>query len=197
MQQQQPAQSAATRRTFVTDAVSAASAIAIAAAVPAVASAETVEVPRTTSRLGGLLEPYSDTGRAFKMFKPLGWNKFDAIPGEYDVKFTDIINPAEILTLSTTAVKSETTLEALGDVTALGEKLAKGRGAQLVGARDRRTDGIRFYDLEFVTERLHVLRTLCVYRGRLWSLEATTTARAWPKREATYRAVVDGFVPRL
>jgi hypothetical protein len=63
-----------------------------------------------------------------------------AAAGEYDVKFTDIINAAEILLVSSTAVKSETTLESLGEAQALGAKLAKGRKLDLINVRDRKTE---------------------------------------------------------
>jgi hypothetical protein len=63
--------------------------------------------------------------------------------------------------------------------------------------RAARLQGIRFYDFEFAGERLHEVRTLCVYRGKLWSLDATTTARNWPRRQETYTTIQDSFMPRL
>ena len=41
--------------------------------------------------MGGLLEPFIDTQKGYKLYVPAGWNKFDADPGVYDIKFQDII----------------------------------------------------------------------------------------------------------
>ena len=43
------------------------------------------------SKRGGLLEPFIDTQKGYKLYKPAGWNQFDQDPGVFDVKFVDII----------------------------------------------------------------------------------------------------------
>jgi hypothetical protein len=80
-----------TRRTFVHNgaaSLAVAAGIAVTGTAPALAgdaTADVVTVPRSTTRLGGLLEPYTDTQRGFKLSRPLGWNKFDNVPGEWSV----------------------------------------------------------------------------------------------------------------
>ena len=78
-------------------AVQAAGAAAAAAALGAPRSALADEAP---SRMGGLLEPFVDVQRGYKMYVPTGWNKFDADPGVYDVKYTDIIEPETTVQVS-------------------------------------------------------------------------------------------------
>lgn len=39
------------------------------------------------SRLGGLLDSYKDINKGFSLYKPTGWNQFEAAPGEYDIKW--------------------------------------------------------------------------------------------------------------
>eukprot|EP00953_Heterococcus_sp_UTEX-ZZ885_P037407 19219-Heterococcus_DN1.PRE.1 len=201
-----PNQAVVSRKAFVSTAAASIAAVAAAPAFaePDVATAEATaeateveEVKRASTRLGGLLEPYSDTAKAFRLSKPLGWNKFDNVPGEYDVKFTDIINPSEVIVLQTTAVKSDTQLTTLGAVDALGKKLAAGRKMELISAKQRKTEGLLFYDFEYAGPTLHEVRTLCVYKSKLWSLTATTPQKNWLKRAETYRTIQQAFVPRL
>ncbi|CAM9413063.1 unnamed protein product [Phaeothamnion confervicola] len=131
------------------------------------------------------------------MFKPSGWNQFDGIPGEYDVKFVDIVNPSEVVIISTTPVKSDTELSALGGAQAVGEKISKSRGVELLSARERVTDQISFYDFEFKGERMHELRSLCINKGKLWSLTEVAPERQWTKREQMMRTLQTSFLPKL
>jgi hypothetical protein len=39
------------------------------------------------SRMGGLLDSYKDINKGFSLYKPTGWNQFEAAPGEYDIKW--------------------------------------------------------------------------------------------------------------
>ena len=69
---------------------------------------------------------------------PSGWNKFEGEPGAYDVKWQDLVSPAENIKVSSTPVGSDidSVLKLGGGipVNELGEKLAKKRGAELVSA---------------------------------------------------------------
>ena len=53
------------------------------------------ETPRVVSRMGGLLEPYQDGPRGFRLMAPAGWNKFDGEVGAYDLKWQDLVDPTE------------------------------------------------------------------------------------------------------
>lgn len=80
----------------------------------------------------------------------------------------------------------------------IGESLAAKRDAKLVRAEERLTDGILFYVFEFaIGDGTHQLLSLSVNKGRIWSLDASTTEKRWPKREELYYNVIGSFVPRL
>ena len=111
-------ESAVSRRWLVQSSGLAAAAAALGALPDAVSALDETPQP---SRMGGLLEPYSDVQRGFKLYKPANWNKaracmpvpsgrvwlaassvcahapaqFDVDPGVFDVKFQDIIEPFE------------------------------------------------------------------------------------------------------
>ena len=107
-----------------------AAAAAALSATPALAGEE-------FSRMGGLLEPYIDVQRGFKLYTPSGWNKFDADPGVYDVKFQDIIEPETTVQVATSPVQTATSVTALGELAEVGEKFAKSRNAVVVQAFER------------------------------------------------------------
>lgn len=57
----------------------AASAGLVGVVAPHEASADVPEVGRANTRLGGLLEPYTDISKGFKMSYPLGWTKCELL----------------------------------------------------------------------------------------------------------------------
>lgn len=88
--------------------------------------------------------------------------------------------------------------DVLGDVQTLGESLAAKRNAKLVSASERITDGVLFYTFDFaINDGTHQLLCLSVNKGRIWSLDANTTEKRWPKREELYKNVVGSFMPKL
>lgn len=114
---------------------------------------------------------------------------------------------------SAPATAGKTSITQYGELQQLGEKLATKRGGKLISATARETEGIVFYVFQFQNpldpalprpgskslkpEALIELYELCVSKGRLWSVQATTNDKLFPKREATLRAALDSFVPRL
>lgn len=77
---------------------------------PSLAVAEVSdETSRVTSRMGGLLEKYSDVQRGVSLLAPSGWNKFEGEVGAYDIKWQDLVDPKENIKISSTPVKSTTT----------------------------------------------------------------------------------------
>merc|ERR1712046_470908 len=96
--------------------------------------------------------PYIETQKGFKLYKPSGWNQFDADPGVYDVKFQDIIEPETIVQVSTSPVSTATSITALGDLDAVGAKFAKSRNAEVVVASQREVDGSLVYQYELKGE---------------------------------------------
>merc|ERR1719445_1223174 len=149
------------------------------------------ETPRVVTRMGGLLEKYQDIPRGWSILAPSGWNKFDGEVGAYDTKWQDIVQPNENIKLSTTPVKSTTTsIDVLGDVEALGESLAVKRNSKLIKAVERQTEEVLFYDFEFaINDGTHQLLTLCVKKGKIWSLDASSSEKRWSKRKELYENV--------
>jgi len=136
--------------------------------------------------------------QGLKVSRPSGWNQFDGSPETYVVKWSDIINRDELVVLNSTPVKASTTsVEALGDVQEIGKKLAKGRGAELVEAKARLTEGVLFYEFEFKGEAISELASLCVAKGRLWNLSATAATKRWAKKRDLFKGVIGSFLPKL
>ena len=168
----------------------------LALVAPPALAADVLEIPPATTKMGGLLEKYADVNRGFRLLKPTTWNQFDGEPGAYDVRWVDVVAPAESVTLSTSTYGAGQSIEDLAAVDKLGAKLANARGT-LTGARARRSDSILFYDYSFAGEGRRELLTMCVHKGRLWQLAAKAPESSWGKREALYLNVVGSFVPKL
>ena len=179
--------------------------IAASAVLPANAL-PSEETPRTTTRMGGLLERYQDQ-RGWVILAPSGWNKFEGEVGAYDVKWQDLVDPKENIKVSSTPVKSTTTSisallgegeNALSGVEELGKKLASKRSAKLISATERLTDDVLFYEFDFAIEDgTHQLLSLSVNKGKIWSLDANTIEKRWSKREEMYKNVLGSFMPKL
>ena len=116
-----------------------------------------------------------------------------------DVKWQDLVDPAENVKISTSPVKSTTTsIDALGDVQTVGKSLAGKRNANLVSAEERLTDGILFYKFDFaIKDGTRQLLLLCVNKGKIWSLDANAKQKRWSKREELYNNVLGSFAPKL
>jgi photosystem II oxygen-evolving enhancer protein 2 len=133
------------------------------------------------------------------MMVPSGWNKFDGEVGAYDIKWQDLVDPTENIKISSNPVKSTTSsIDVLGEVQAVGESLAAKRNAKLIKATERLTDGILFYKFEFaINDGTHQLLQLCVCKGKVWSLDASTKEKRWSKRAELYENVFGSFMPKL
>jgi photosystem II oxygen-evolving enhancer protein 2 len=133
------------------------------------------------------------------MMVPSGWNKFDGEVGAYDLKWQDLVDPTENIKVSSNPVKSTTSaIDALGEVQAVGESLAAKRNAKLVKATERLTDGVLFYTFEFaINDGTHQLLQLCVCKGKVWSIDASTKEKRWSKRAELYENVFGSFMPKL
>lgn len=165
--------------------------------VTTASASEPDKVPLVTTKLGGQLEPFADVSKGYRLAKPIGWNRFNGETGEYVVKMVDLVDRTMAILLYNSPVKSDTKLTTVGDVQALGEKLSKDRGMEIVMARDRVTEGIRLYDYEFKYKDRRELRTLAVNKSKLWSLTITCPEKSWAQQEEVLKVVVDSFLPRL
>jgi photosystem II oxygen-evolving enhancer protein 2 len=80
----------------------------------------------------------------------------------------------------------------------VGKSLATKRNAKLVKATERLTDGILFYTFDFaINDGTHQLLCLCVCKGKLWSLDASSKEKRWDKRSELYENVAGSFMPKL
>mmetsp|Transcript_9202 Transcript_9202/g.16571 ORF Transcript_9202/g.16571 Transcript_9202/m.16571 type:complete len:230 (-) Transcript_9202:1002-1691(-) len=147
--------------------------------------------------LGGKVEMYKSTLKGFSIFRPSGWNEFDSTPDQYDVKWQDIIVPAEQITVLTTPVSKGKVTKDLGELEKVANTLAAKRSSNLVGSTEKETEGTVIYTIELDNGKLHQLVALCVAKSKLYSVTATCPSSRWSKREELLRGVVNSFVPKL
>ena len=157
---------------------------------------------------------FTDVGRGFRLLRPFGFNEFEGAGGGYLVKFASLFDVDEnVVVGSAPATAGKTSITDYGNLQQLGEKLASKRGGKLVSASARETEGIVYYAFQFENpldpslprpgskstkpQAVVELYELCVNKGRLWSVQATANDKTFPQREATLRAALDSFIPRL
>merc|ERR1711871_243463 len=139
---------------------------------------------------------------------------FDGAGAGYAVKFASLVDIDEnVVVGSTPATAGKTSIEDYGSLQDLGEKLAKKRNGKLISSKARTTEGIIFYEFQFenpLDESLPrvgakknppkaevELYELCVYKGRLWSVKATSNDKLFEKSEQKFRNSLASFLPRL
>lgn len=127
--------------------------------------------------------------------RPANWNEFSASPEQYDVKWQDVIQPLEFVTVLTTPASKP--LSALGGADEVGKRLAASRGGELVQATAKDIDGIPAYVVEIKRGPAHQLTLLTVNKQKLYALTASSGENRWAKRERLLRQVVDSFQPKL
>jgi photosystem II oxygen-evolving enhancer protein 2 len=60
------------------------------------------------------------------------------------------------------------------------------------------TDGVLFYKFDFaINDGTHQLLQLCVCKGKVWSIDASSTEKRWDKKVELYENVVGSFMPKL
>lgn len=147
------------------------------------------------SRMGGILEPFVDIPKGYKLYKPSGWTQYDADPGVYEVKFADIIEPFETVIVSSSPVSTATSISALGELSEVGAKFAKSRSSELVKATQREADGNLVFTFELKGDTYHELLALSINRGKLYRVSAVSTNKRWSKRSELYNNIMLSFVP--
>jgi len=185
-----PAAAPQTRRQLIQTAAAAAAAAAAGGVAPALAGGDTF------NRMSGVLEPFTDVQKGFKLYKPVAWNQFEADPGVYDMKWVDLIEPFETVQVSTSPVSTATSISALGELDEVGAKFAKSRDAQLVSSKSRDADGSLAYTFELKGDAYHEYLLLTINRGKLYRLSTVASNKRWSKREEMYKNVVLSFVPK-
>ena len=146
--------------------------------------------------MGGILEPFIDARKGYKLLKPSGWNKFDTDPGVFDVKFQDLIEPFETVLVSTSPVTTAESVTALGELDEVGKKFAKSRDAELIDAKSRSVGGALTYTFELKGPVYHEFLLLTINKGKLYRLACTSTNKRWGKRQELYKNIALSFVPQ-
>jgi len=147
-------------------------------------------------KMGGMIEPYSDVNKGFKLYKPFGFTQFEGASGDYDIKWQDIIQRDTTVVVSSSPVKSAKDVSALGDLETVGKKFAEKRGGELVDSFSRSAAGFLTYNFEIKGTDFHEIILLSVNNGKLWRLNAVTTNKKWNKWEKMYKNIAESFVPQ-
>lgn len=147
--------------------------------------------------ISALVTPYKDLPKGFSILRPNGWNEFEGSPDAYDIKWQDVIQPMEFITVLTSPVAKEKQLVDIGPPDTVGEKLAAGRGGKLLGAAEKEIDGVAAYVFEIEKGSSHQLTLLSINKQKLYSVNANCPQSRWSKRERLLRGVVDSFRPKL
>ncbi|CEL96783.1 unnamed protein product [Vitrella brassicaformis CCMP3155] len=164
------------------------------------------EVPPSTNRMGGQLQPYNDIQRGFKLNRPSGWNEFQCVGTEdqvarcknqYVVKWQDVVEKLEQITVASKPVSKSSSVESLGDPAEVGAKLAKIRNCNLIGASARRTRDHVYYTFELQGETVHELVALSIFEGKLWQINCITSEKRWPKMQSTFQETLLSFQPAI
>eukprot|EP00288_Rhodomonas_lens_P001292 CAMPEP_0177719268 /NCGR_PEP_ID=MMETSP0484_2-20121128/16015_1 /TAXON_ID=354590 /ORGANISM="Rhodomonas lens, Strain RHODO" /LENGTH=290 /DNA_ID=CAMNT_0019231479 /DNA_START=11 /DNA_END=883 /DNA_ORIENTATION=- len=163
--------------------------------------AEAKDTATKASKMGGVLTQYKDVNKGFSILRPNGWNQFDTAPGEYDIKWEDIVEKSELLMVGSSPVKSAKSVDALGALDKVGASLATKKKAELVDSKEREIEGVKYYTFTFKQGDAKLgareVYQLCISKGRLWSVTATTAEKRWAKRKELFDNVMLSFRPRL
>lgn len=151
------------------------------------------------------LNSYADARDGYSFLYPLGWQQVKVSQGP-DVVFHDIINPTENVSVVISPVAvGKKTLHDLGTPGEVGYALQQkaiappgsGRTAELVDAAERQVGDRTFYTLEYAVklpnQDRHDLATVVIHKGRLYTLNASTTEQRWPRAKQLLHEVVGSF----
>lgn len=150
------------------------------------------------------LKSHVDTGDGYQFLYPNGWLPIEVSNGP-DVVFRDLIQQTENVSVVISQVGKDKTLADLGTPTDVGYKLSKsaiapadsGREAELVNAEARESRAKNYYILEYAVklpnQERHNLASVAVSRGKLFTLNVSTTEERWPKVKEAFEKVVKSF----
>lgn len=128
-------------------------------------------------------------------------------------EFNNIVDE-NVLIGSVPASADKISVTDYGSLEDVGNKLAtKRQNAKIVSSEARKTDGNIFYSYAFEypidnsiprtgsksnrPTKVVELYELCVAKGKLWSVKATSTDKLFPKHEELFRNTLASFTPRL
>lgn len=156
------------------------------------------------SGVGGL-KGYADSTDGYRFLYPNGWTEVQVANGP-DVVFHDIIKPTENVSVVINPTQGQKKLTDLGTPSEVGQKLSKsaiappdsGRTAELVNAEARERGDQTYYLLEYLVklpgnQERHNMASAIVYRGKLYTFNASTSEERWEKMKDLLTTAVKSF----
>ncbi len=157
------------------------------------------------SGVGGL-NSFVDSTDGYRFLYPNGWLSVKVANGP-DVVFHDIIVQTENISMVINPVPGKKKLTDLGTPTEVGYQLGKsaiapldsGRTAELLSAKSREIADRTYYLLEYLVtlpnqEQRHNLASAIVYRGKLYTMNASTSEDRWEKMAPVLTKSVKSFM---
>lgn len=156
------------------------------------------------SGVGGL-KSYADSTDGYRFLYPNGWSQVQVSNGP-DVVFHDIIQPTENVSVVINPTQGQKKLADLGTPSEVGYRLGKsaiappdsGRTAELLNAEERELGDRIYYLLEYLVklpdnQERHNLASAIVYRGKLYTFNASTPEARWNRMKKTLELAVKSF----
>ncbi len=120
--------------------------------------------------------------------------------------FHDLVEATEDVSVVISPILGEKTLTDLGTPTEVGYKLSKnviappdsGREAELVNAEAREYKTKMYYQLEYAVKladgrKRHNLASVAISRGKLFTMNISTTEPRWQKVNDKFEQVINSF----
>jgi photosystem II oxygen-evolving enhancer protein 2 len=157
--------------------------------------------------LGGL-NGYTDSLDGYKFLYPTGWTQVKNLSENsgLDVLFHDIIEQTENISVVINPTPGKRSLTELGTPSEVGYRLGKsaiapegsGREAELVNAEAGQVGDRVYYLLEYAVKlsnglERHNISSAVVYRGNLYTLNASTPEARWEKMKGILEQSVKSF----
>lgn len=155
--------------------------------------------------VGGGLQSFVDTTDGYEFLYPNGWIEVKVSDGP-DVVFHDLVEATENVSVVISPMVEEKTLSDLGTPTDVGYRLSKnaiapkdsGREAELVNAEAREYKTKTYYKLEYAVKladgrERHNLASVAVSRGKLFTINISTTEKRWEKVNDKFQQVINSF----
>lgn len=150
------------------------------------------------------LKSYIDSTDGYEFLYPTGWLPVQVTNGP-DVVLHDMIERTENVSVVISSVPEGKTLADLGTPGEVGYQLQKnaiappdsGREAELVNAEARESGDKTYYILEYSVklpnQKRHNIASVAVSRGKLYTLNASTTEQRWAKLQKLFEQVAKSF----
>lgn len=150
------------------------------------------------------LKSYVDSIDGYEFLYPTGWLPVKVSDGP-DVVLHDIIEITENVSVVISPVTEGKTLAELGTPGEVGYQLQKNaiappnsnRQAELVNAEKRESGDKEYYILEYSVklpkEERHDIASVGVSRGKLFTLNVSTTENRWEKMHDVFETVAKSF----